>query len=431
MKKFDKYKIALGVAILLLVIALVMTFTGNLDKTGPLFILFFITMSIAVKGFDSFKGLSFTMWMFTAVAAALFYPQFFISYGDFKLTKLITPLLQIIMFGMGSQMSLNDFAGVIKMPKGVVIGVAGHYLIMPLLALLITMVFKFPPEVAAGLILVSCVPSGLASNVMSLLANANLALAVTIGAISTMLAPFITPFLMKIIGGQYISVDIWKMMLDIVNMMVFPIIAGFIYNLYFKKEIDSKGRTKQMISFVAIILIANLIKLAVGDNNFNDYLVACVKSVCIFYIAPVLAALLLRYLLKSDQVVMKKILSLASQVGIAVIVTVITSAGRDSLLKVGGLLLFVVISHNLIGYYLGYYAGRIFGMSKNDSRTIAFEIGMPNAGLASGLALPMGNIGTIGLAPAIYGPIMNISGSTLASIWRTRPPKEDKKETKA
>jgi bile acid:Na+ symporter, BASS family len=431
MKKIDKYKIALIVAILLLVIALAMTFTGNLDKTGPLFVLFFITMSIAVKGFELFKGLSFTMWMFTAVAAALFYPQFFVSYGDFKLTLLITPLLQIIMFGMGSQMSLNDFAGVIKMPKGVVIGVAGHYLIMPLLALLITMVFNFPPEVAAGLILVSCVPSGLASNVMSLLANANLALAVTIGAISTMLAPFITPFLMKIIGGQYISVDIWKMMLDIVNMMVFPIIAGFIYNLYFKKEINSKGRTKQMISFIAIILIANLIKLAVGDNNFNDYLVACVKSVCIFFIAPVLAALLLRYLLKGDQVVMKKILSLASQVGIAVIVTVITAAGRDSLLKVGGLLLFVVISHNLIGYYLGYYTGRIFGMSKNDSRTIAFEIGMPNAGLASGLALPMGNIGTIGLAPAIYGPIMNISGSTLASIWRTKPPKEDKNKAKA
>jgi BASS family bile acid:Na+ symporter len=176
MKKFNKHEIMIGVAILLLFITLVMVFTGNGSKAGPFLIAFFITLSFAVKGFQAVKGLSFTMWMFTAVSAAMFYPQFFVSYGDFQFKKLITPLLQIIMFGMGAQMSLNDFTGVIKMPKGVAIGVLAHYTIMPLLALVITFVFKFPPEVAAGIILIGCVPSGLASNVMSLLANANLAL---------------------------------------------------------------------------------------------------------------------------------------------------------------------------------------------------------------------------------------------------------------
>jgi BASS family bile acid:Na+ symporter len=386
-------------------------------------------MSYAVKGFPSFKGLSFTMWVFTALSAALFYPQFFIRYGDFKLTLLIVPLLQIIMFGMGSQMSLNDFNGVIKMPKGVVIGVVAHYLFMPLMALSITLIFNFPPEIAAGIILIGCVPSGLASNVMSLLANANLALAVTIGATTTLLAPFVTPFLMKIIGGQFVAVNIWKMMLDIVNMMILPIIAGFIFNLFFMAKESRRTIKMQLISYFIVFVVANLIHLAIKDSSFSIYITATLKALGIFFIAPVIAALLFRYFLKGNQPAMKKILSMASMVGIAVIVTVITSAGRDSLLKVGGLLLGMVLLHNLAGYFLGYSVAWLFKMPEQDRRTIAFEVGMPNAGLASGLALPMGNIATIGLAPAIYGPLMNVTGSSLASWWRTKPPKDIENET--
>ena len=70
-------------------------------------------------------------------------------------------------------------------------------------------------------------------------------------------------------------------------------------------------------------------------------------------------------------------------------------------------------------------------MPEQDRRTIAFEVGMPNAGLASGLAITIGNIATIGLAPAIYGPLMNVTGSTLASWWRTKPThKEEDTEKK-
>ena len=136
-----------------------------------------------------------------------------------------------------------------------------------------------------------------------------------------------------------------------------------------------------------------------------------------------------RHFLKGDKVLMKKILSMTSMVGIAIIVTIITSAGRDSLLKVGVLLLAMVIFHNIAGYFLGYGVAWLFKMPEQDRRTIAFEVGMPNAGLASGLALPMGNIATIGLAPAIYGPLMNVTGSTLASWWRSKPT-ETETETK-
>jgi BASS family bile acid:Na+ symporter len=431
MKKINIYKILLGFAILLLIISLVMVFIGNGSHTGPFLIVLFITLSFAVKGFPSVKGLSFTMWMFTAVTAAMFYPQFFVSYGEFKLTKLITPLLQVIMFGMGAQMSLSDFAGVIKMPKGVVIGVGAHYLVMPLLALSITRVFNFPPEIAAGIILVGCVPSGLASNVMSLLANANLALAVTIGATSTIISPFVTPFLMKIIGGQYVAVNIWSMMYDIFNMMILPIIAGFIFNMINVGKADKRSRILQLSTYFIIILLANVIHMKVKQTDLLGYMIASSKLLGFFLILPLVGAMLFRHFLKGDQKLMKKILSLSSMVGIAIIVTVITAAGRDSLLMVGVLLLVMVVFHNVAGYFMGYGIAWIFRMPEQDRRTIAFEVGMPNAGLASGLALTMGNIATIGLAPAIYGPLMNVTGSTLASWWRTKPTKEDKEAIEA
>jgi BASS family bile acid:Na+ symporter len=264
---------------------------------------------------------------------------------------------------------------------------------------------------------------------MSLLANANLALAVTIGAVTTIISPFVTPFLMKFIGGQYVAINIWSMMLDIINMMILPIIAGFIFNLINSGKEDKRSKIIQLTSYFIIMLLANLIYMKVKQTGFTGYLIASAKSIGLFFILPIIGAMLFRYFLKGDKILMKKILSMASMVGIAIIVTVITSAGRDSLLKVGVLLLVMVIFHNIAGYFLGYSVAWVFKMPEQDRRTIAFEVGMPNAGLASGLALPMGNIATIGLAPAIYGPLMNVTGSTLASWWRSKPPKDEKQNS--
>jgi BASS family bile acid:Na+ symporter len=262
---------------------------------------------------------------------------------------------------------------------------------------------------------------------MSLLANANLALAVTIGATTTIIAPFVTPFLMKVIGGQFIAIDVWKMMLDIFEMMILPIIAGFIFNLFNIGKENNRSKITQMISYFIIILLANIINMKVNKIDFAGYLTETAISIGIFMILPVIAALILRAALKGDQKVIKKVLSMFSMVGIATIVIVITAAGRDSLMTVGVLLLVLVIVHNLLGYLFGYGLAWIFKMPEQDRRTIAFEVGMPNAGLASGLAMTIGNIATVGLATAIYGPLMNVTGSTLASWWRTKTPK-DKKE---
>jgi bile acid:Na+ symporter, BASS family len=424
MKNINVYKIALSLAIVFLIISLYLVFTSNVSISGPFLIMFFILIAMGVRGFTSFKGLSYTIWIFTAVTASMFYPEYFTSAGSFQFKTLIVPLLQIIMFGMGSQMSLDDFTGVIKMPKGVIIGVGSHYIIMPLVAFFISRIFNFPPEIAAGIILIGCVPSGLASNVMSYIAGANLALAVTIGAISTLTSPFVTPFLMKILGGQYIEVNFWSMMLDILNMIILPVVAGFIFNLFNEGKVNRKSKTIQLVIFLVIILLTDLVYVKAKHVDINGFLMALAKSLSWFYFLPMLGAIVLRHFLKGDKKLMSKILSLLSMVGIAVIISIITATGRDSLLKVGELLIVTSLLHNLAGYSLGYGVSWLFGMPEKDRRTVAFEVGMQNGGLASGLALQMGKIATVGLAPAIFGPLMNVTGSALASWWRSKPPKE-------
>jgi BASS family bile acid:Na+ symporter len=291
---------------------------------------------------------------------------------------------------------------------------------MPLVGFGIAHLFHFPPEISAGIILIGCVPSGLASNVMSYIARANLALAVTIGAISTLLSPILTPILMRWLGGQYIEVNFWNMMLDILNMIILPIIAGFIFNLFFIGKGNNRSKILQLAIYLILILITNLVYMKSKHTDASGFLTAVAKSFLWFYFLPMILAGLLRFFLKGNNQWIGKILSLTSMVGIAVIITIITAAGRDSLLKVGILLIITSLLHNLTGYTLGYTVSWLSGMPEKDRRTVAFEVGMQNGGLASGLALQMGKIATVGLAPAIFGPLMNVTGSALANWWRSK-----------
>lgn len=420
------YSLLLWISAILFVLTAVFYYSGKIQLCGPSLITAFVALAFGVRGFASVKGLSYTIWIFTAVATSMFYPQYFLTIGDFSLKKLIVPLLQVIMFGMGSQMSFQDFTGVIKMPKGVFIGVISHYVIMPFVGFGIAHLFHFPPEIAAGIILIGCVPSGLASNVMSYIGRANLALAVTIGAISTLLSPFVTPFLMKWLGGQFIEVSFWSMMLDILNMIILPVVAGFIFNLFISGKERRKAVVIQLVSYFIIILLTNLVFMKSKHAGMQEFLFAFLRSLMWFALLPMTGALLLKHFLRNRQEMMGKILSFISMLGIAVIITVITAAGRDSLLQVGTLLIVTSLIHNVTGYFLGYSISWLSGMPEKDRRTVAFEVGMQNGGLASGLALQMGKVATVGLAPAIFGPLMNITGSALANWWRGRIPEEDK-----
>jgi BASS family bile acid:Na+ symporter len=326
--------------------------------SGWLLMTFFVTLALAFRGSALLRGFSYTVLIFAVVSLALYYPHYFVKVGDYKLSKLILPLLQIIMFGMGTELSLKEFRDVLRMPKGILIGVVCHYTIMPLVSFCIIHIFHFPGEIAAGIILVGCCPSGLASNVMSWLARANLALSVSVTTVSTLLAPFITPLLMRLVAGELVAIHFWAMVWDITQIVILPVMAGLVFNLLVR------GRVRWL----------------------------------------------------------DKAMPLVSMTGIALIIVVITAAGRDSLLAVGLLLIVATFLQNVAGYSLGYWAARLLGLAEKDCRTISLEVGMQNGGLASGIALTMGKLATVGLAPAVFGPMMNITGSSLATWWHRRRP---------
>ncbi|MBN2774805.1 MAG: bile acid:sodium symporter family protein, partial [Prolixibacteraceae bacterium] len=343
--------------------------------TGPFLILGFVSFAIAVRGFELFKGFSYSLWIFTAVTVAMYYPQLFVSVGSFELKKLIVPLLQIIMFGMGSQMSLNDFKGVIKMPKGVIAGIICQFTIMPVVGISVATLFNFPPEIAAGIVLVGSSPSGLASNVMSFIAKANLALSVTLTAVATLLSPLLTPLLMKTFAGEMIEVNFWKMMLDIFNMIILPIIAGLIFNVFVYKKVSINGLVFQIIGFLAIIILKNFISWQTTGIEISVFVKNILSDVAWFMILPVIGASVFKYLAKGRKEWLDKSMAFISMLGIGVIITIITATGRDSLLDVGLLLILACFIHNTFGYGLGYAISKfILRMDEKDCRTIALEV---------------------------------------------------------
>jgi BASS family bile acid:Na+ symporter len=258
-------------------------------------------------------------------------------------------------------MSFNDFVGIVKSPTGVIIGVLSHFIVMPLLGFLLAHFSGFPPEIAAGIVLIGCSPNGMASNVISYLARANVALSITITAISTSLSPFLTPLLMKLLAGQLIEINVWHMMIEILKMVILPIALGLLFNHFFK-----------------------------GKFRWLD-----------------------------------KAMPYVSMFGIAFSIVVIAAAGRDNLLSIGPLLIFIVFIHNITGYFLGYWSAHLFKMREKDCRTIAIEVGMQNGGLATGIAQSLGKLATLGLAPGVFGPLMNVTGSILASWWHKKKPKDE------
>jgi BASS family bile acid:Na+ symporter len=361
-KKRSVHNFFYGIAALLVLLFVFFTYKENHGIAGWMLTAFFVSLAFAFRGHNLLKGFSYTVCIIGAVCMALYNPQYFIAVGDFKLSKLTIPLLQIIMFGMGTELSWKDFAEVFKSPKTVVTGLVCQFTIMPLLGFSLAKAFNFPAEIAAGVILIGCAPSGLASNVMAYLAKANLALSVCITSVATLLAPLLTPLLMKLLGGTFIEITFWKMVWDITKIVLIPIAAGLVFNYFLH-----------------------------GKFKWLD-----------------------------------KAMPFFSMGGIMFIIIIFIAAGRNSLLQVGLLLLLAVFIHNIGGFLLGYWSAKLMGFQEKDCRTISIEVGMQNGGLASGLALNMGKMATVGLAPAIFGSLMNVTGSTLASWWHHRKPKEQK-----
>jgi len=399
---------------------------GGPSKAGPFFILLFSSLALACMKHELLKRFVFTIWVFAFVAASLVYPAAFGTWFRFDLKYLIVPLIQIIMFGMGTTLSIADFGRVFKVPWPVLIGMILQFTVMPLSGYCIGKSFGFGPEVAAGVILIGSCPGGVASNLMTFLARGDVALSVTMTSCSTLVSPVMTPFLMKVLAGKLVPINFVEMMFSILNMIIVPILAGLIANriLYGRSKWAQNAGSLVLISAASIVLavVAGFVVAGVlGGLQMGVVIgLALIGAVS-------MTKFIVSILLKRTGNWMDRTLSIVSMSGICFIIAIITARSREDLLTVGAALLAAVVIHNFIGYTLGYWLARAARLDERTCRTVAFEVGMQNGGMASGLAMRVLNSTGAALAPAIFGPWMNVSGSILATWWHRKPVKGNPK----
>ncbi|WP_040980965.1 bile acid:sodium symporter family protein [Oceanobacillus jeddahense] len=266
---------------------------------------------------SALAGKYFAVLVILAAVISFIFPSTFLVFESY-----ITLLLGIVMFGMGLTLKPIDFKLVVAKPLPVIIGIAAQYMIMPLAAFGIAYLLRLPPELAAGLVLLGSVPGGTASNVMVYLARGNVALSVAMTSFSTMLAPIMTPLLLYLLAGQWLPVNPVAMFLSIIQVIIIPIILGFLVQRFFPVVVDKSIAVVPLISVTAILII----------------------------------------------------------------VTAVTAANAPNVASAGVLVFAAVFLHNGFGLFFGYLAARLLGLDENDRRAISIEVGMQNSGLGVSLA---------------------------------------------
>lgn len=319
-----------------------------------------VATAVAIAVNPRTRAYGFASWVVAAVLIALIYPPAFLAYLPLSYKETLTLLLQIAMFGMGATLTVQDFARILKMPWGVFIGFFLQFLIMPFLGWGLSRLFGLPVDLALGMILLGASPGGISSNVVTYLAKGNVALSVTMTACSTLAAPVMTPLMVYLYAREDVSIDYIGMFLNILWTVAVPVVVGILAN---------GGLTRMRI-----------------DAKRSERMLAVISMIAICGICGMIAA-------KSQQ----------------------------QILQVGWVLLVAVSLHNLLGYLLGYWGSRLAGLNQADCRTVAIEVGLQNGGMAANLATEVLKRDTAAIAPALFAPVMNVSGSLLATVWSRSP----------
>lgn len=393
------------------------------------------------------RGFAFTAWVFLCVGTALLYPGAFQSWGGVALAPLIVPLMQVIMFGMGTTLHFRDFLAVIREPWSVAIGMVLQFSVMPIAGYLLARTFHLEPELAVGVILIGACSGGLASNVMAYLAGANVPLSMAMTITSTFMAPVLTPLAMKLLAGAYLPVNFMDMMVGVFNIMIIPVLGGMAANiiLFSKKK---WLQNKVAVTLLGLVSLGLAILLTLAPS-FLPGLLARLQIVLAItwglFATACAVKLIVDLLLRRGNNWLNDTLSLASMVGICAILAIITAQTHSVLMRVGATIIIVAILHNFTGYFLGYWGTRLLGaflgrvgyrlgwflspasrMNERDCRTVAFEVGMQNGAMATALAVDVLHSHVAALPPNIFGTWQNISGSLLVNYWRRRSPMENR-----
>ena len=290
------------------------------------------------------------------VAASLVFPNSFqwvlSNYGGVNILNL---LLSIVLFTMGTTLKVEDFTNVFKKPKEISVGIATQYIAMPLIALALAKIFSLNEALTVGLILVGTVPGGTASDVITFLSNGDVALSVSLTAISTVIAPIITPLITLILIGNHIHFNPVDMFLSIIEIVIIPIMIGLILNSKFPDFCE----------------------------RLKDYL-------------PALSAIV-----------------------ICLIVAGVIGANKQAILTSSSIIILVIMMQYFLAMMIGFGVGYLAGMDRKQIITVAIELAFQNSGLSTGLAKAhFPNLAQATVPGALYSVWQNFAGSILAYLFR-------------
>ncbi|HLV77847.1 MAG TPA: bile acid:sodium symporter family protein [Marinobacter sp.] len=293
----------------------------------------------------------FPLWAVLFSVVAYLQPALFNG-----LSSGIVPLLTTIMLAMGLTLTPADFVNVARHKSAITLGVVLQFSVMPLLALGISLVLGFSPELTVGMVLVGSVAGGTSSNVMAYLAKGDVALSISMTAISTLLGVLITPLLTGLLAGKAVDVPVASMLMSLVKIVLIPVALGVAINTMARPHIKKVEPVLPLISMICIVMIVAIV-VALNKGNLAVH-------------------------------------------GVAIAIA--------------------VILHNGLGLALGFGIARLLGFNATISRTIAFEVGLQNSGLATALAMKF--FTPIAAIPGtLFSVWHNISGSILAGYWSRRP----------
>jgi BASS family bile acid:Na+ symporter len=259
------------------------------------------------------------LWVVLFGLVAYLWPEPFVALRDGT-----TLFFALTMFGIGAVLRIEDFKRIAERPTVVLIGSVAQFTLMPLGAFAVSRLLRLPDELAVGLILAGSAPGAMASNVMSYIAKADTAYSVSLTTVSTLLCPVLTPGLTFLLArGTTLDVPFWKMMLDVMVMVVIPLFVGFGVRHYFREKMNRIQPVFPAISVTFIVFICSLV----------------------------------------------------------------IALNRERLREVTGPVLAAVLILNVYGLAAGYGVGSLFRMNRARRRTLTIEIGMQNAGLGATLAL--------------------------------------------
>ena len=286
-----------------------------------------------------------------SACVSLFFPAHFLVIK----TSYINYLLMVIMFGMGVTLKSSDFILVFSHPKEIIAGTIAQYVIMPLLALMLSRLFNLDPALTAGVILVGTCPGGTASNVITYLSKGDVALSVCMTSVNTLIAPIFTPLITYMILKTSVDTDVSAMFIGIINVILVPIILGILVNKFL--------------------------------GNFAQKFAKCLPMI--------------------------------SVISICLIITSVVAHNTGKIFAAGFVVLAVVMLHNILGFLFGFLTGKLLGLNIEKIKAFSIEIGMQNSGLAtslSGAAFP--TMPEAAVPGALFSVWHNISGGILAQIYR-------------